>query len=436
MCDNPSIMKWKLASSILAIALSASLVAQGQTPAAAAAEVVSSFQRRALTSSIAEYTATVRVGSGPYDEIGLHRVVKEKTPGVPEHTDRALFLAPGDIWNFRAAFLTGAHPLPVFLAEHGVDVWGIDYRWTRVPGNTADTSFMQTWGLEQDARDLGFALGVARHARAMTGSGFGKLFLLGWSRGGQIGYALLNAETQLPPGLRNVAGFVPVDIYLETDVPQLQAFACQRHQATEATIAAGGYANPVGGLVAALGTLASVDPSGPSILNGPPFNLPGYTNRQAGLLVGEATFALLGGLEPAPFYHFTGGVFDPDGKPAGLLYSNEADLFAFEAAASPLQPNRELADADASTCGATDVLFDDHLADITVPVLYIGAGGGFGEYGIYTTTLLGSTDVSTLIVHKVPSSQRLLDYGHADLFLANDAQTEVWQPLLAWVEGQ
>jgi len=426
-------MKSKIISFFLGVAVSLSLFAQEQPAAAAAAHA--SFERRALTAGVAEYTTTIRVGSGPYDEIGLHRVVRETAPGVPEHTGRALFLAAGDIWNFRAAFLTGTHPLPVFLAEHGVDVWGIDYRWTRVPAGTADLSFMRTWGLEQDARDLGFALAVARHTRALTGSGFGKLFLLGWSRGGQIGYALLNAETQLPPGLRNVAGFIPVDIYLKTNVPQLQSFACQRQTATEATIAAGGDANPIGGLVAALGTLASVDPSGSSILNNPPFNLPGYTNRQAGLLVGEATFALLGGLEPAPFYHFTGGTFDPDGKPAGLLYANEADLFSFEAAAALFQPNRELADADAATCGATDVLFDDHLSEITVPVLYIGAGGGFGEYGIYTTTLLGSTDVTTRIVHKVPAEQRLFDFGHADLFVAADAQAEVWQPMLEWIEG-
>lgn len=64
-----------------------------------------------------------------------------------------------------------------------------------------------------------------------------------------------------------------------------------------------------GGLVNVLGNLAVADPGGPSILNGQPFNLPGYTNREAALLVGEATFAFQGGLEPVPFYHHTGGTF-------------------------------------------------------------------------------------------------------------------------------
>jgi hypothetical protein len=41
--------------------------------------------------------------------------------------------------------------------------------------------------------------------------------------------------------------------------------------------------------------------------------------------------------------------------------------------------------------------------------------------------------VTTNIVHRVPSTQRLLDFGHADLFLASDAEQLVWQPLLGWL---
>lgn len=432
-------LKKKATLLILAGALAAPSFAPAQepqpTPAAAAANAFSNVERRALTADVAEYSFKVRVGTGPYDEIGVHRVVKEIAPNVPARASKAVFLAHGDIWDFRAAFLTGARPLPVFLAENGVDVWGIDFRWTSVPATETDFTFLKDWGVEQDARDLGFALGVARFTRAMTGSGFGQLHLLGWSRGGIIGYAYLNAETQVPPGLRQVAGFIPADVYLKTDVPQLKAFACQREQNTAAAIGAGSYASTVGGLIAALGGLAIADPNGSSILNGPPFNLVGFNNRQAGLLVGEATFGLQGGLEPAPFYHFTGGTFDAEGKPAGLLYSNEADLFAFEAAASPVQPNQELLDSDAATCELNDVAFDDHLAEITVPVLYLGAGGGFGEYGVYTTTLLGSTDVTAHVVSLVPAEARIVDFGHADLFLANNAEALVWQPLLDWVRA-
>jgi hypothetical protein len=389
-----------------------------QTPSApelqaAIAQPVSAIERRVLAPNIAEYFFKVRVGSGPYDEIGVHRVVKESAPNRPVHARNAVFLTHGDIWNF----------------------WGIDFRWTLVPATVTDLTFMKTWGLEQDARDLGVAIGIARITRGLTGSGLGKIDLLGWSHGGETGYAYLDYETQLPSILRQVKGFIPVDIYVKTNVPQLQSFACQREANSEASIAAGTYANNSGGLIQALGIFAATDPNGSSILNGPPFNLPGYNNRQAGLLVGEATYLFLAGLAPAPSYHFTGGTFDAQGKPSGLLYSPEASLFGLEQGSAPFQPNQQLADADAAICGTTPVDFDDHLAQITVPILYMGAGGGFGELGIYTTTLLGSTDVTIHVVHKVPADQRAIDWGHADMFLGNDAQTLVWQPILDWVRS-
>ena len=78
--------------------------------------------------------------------------------------------------------------------------------------------------------------------------------------------------------------------------------------------------------------------------------------------------------------------------------------------------------------------FDDHLADITVPVFYVGASGGFGDFGLYTTSLLGSTDVT--VQHRQPERPaRSADFGHADLFQGIQAQTLVWQPILTWLQA-
>jgi hypothetical protein len=122
---------------------------------AASAQAFSNVERRVLTANVAEYSFKIRVGSGPYDEIGVHRVVKEIAPNVPARASKAVFLAHGDIWNFRGAFLAGAQTLPVFLAQNGVDVWGIDFRWTLVPATVTDFSFMQGWDLQQDAASPG-----------------------------------------------------------------------------------------------------------------------------------------------------------------------------------------------------------------------------------------------------------------------------------------
>ena len=68
-------------------------------------------------------------------------------------------------------------------------------------------------------------------------------------------------------------------------------------------------------------------------------------------------------------------------------------------------------------------------------MLYLGAAGGFGEAGVYTTTLLGSSDVSVHLVSLLPPELAVSDFGHGDLFQADDAQTLVWEPLLAWLEA-
>ncbi len=392
--------------------------------------VASPIQRRVLSGDVVEYSFDVRTGAGPYDVIGIHRVVRESAPFQPVQTDQAVLAAHGDIWGFDAAFVANpAQNLPVFLAQNGVDVWGLDFRWTRVPTTETDFSSFQNWGVETDARDLYIALSVARAVRLFTGNGFDRIHLLGWSRGGIIAYAYLNDETQFPGGFSNVAGFIPVDIYLKTDVPELQKAACDRVAAGRDALAQGGYASQNGVLLSTLGFLALTAPDDPSPI--PLF--PGFTNRQAALFVGEATFALA---SPVPFYHFTGGTFDANGLPSGLLYTDETTFFQFELGAAPFQPLLEIVESDVATCDNPNdgVAFDDHLAEIDVPVLYVGAGGGFGEYGVYTTTLLGSTDVTTHIVDLTPEEARLFDYGHADLFLADDAQTRVWQPILSWIQ--
>ncbi|HYU32016.1 MAG TPA: hypothetical protein VEW48_07625 [Thermoanaerobaculia bacterium] len=399
--------------------------------------LASDVQRRVLTGNIVEYTFDLRLGPGPYDVVTVHRVARESARFQPVPTDDSVFLLHGDIWGFRAAFLADpARNLPVFLARNGVDVWGIDQRWIRVPAGETDFTFMKNWGFTHDIGDLYIALGVARGVRVATGDGLSRMHLLGWSRGGMIGYAYLNAESQLPPGLRNVAGFIPVDIYVKTNDEGFRQAACRRSAAQEAAWDAGQYQNASGALVQTIATLAATSPSGAS----PVF--PGLTNHQAALLTGEATFVIFPpDQQPVPFYHFTGGTFAaapaPSGLPVptGLLYTPEPTFMALLQGAAPDQPTRQLADAELVICDEEDVPFDDHLDDITNPVLYMGAGGGFGEYGIYTTTLLGSTDVTVRVVDLTPPDQRLFDFGHADLFLGTDAKTLVWRPILNWIRA-
>lgn len=77
--------------------------------------------------------------------------------------------------------------------------------------------------------------------------------------------------------------------------------------------------------------------------------------------------------------------------------------------------------------------FDDHLNRIAVPILYVGSAGGAGLLGYYTTTLTASKDITKFTVQFFPDDQQALDFGHADLFMARDAETLVWRPILDWI---
>jgi len=396
--------------------------------------LASSITRRVISGNVVEYSLVIRTGAGEHDRIGLHRVVQETAPNVAAHARHAILFAHGDAWGFDGAFLAnlatpGAspdHAAPVFLAEHGVDVWGIDFGWTLIPAGTTDFTFLRGWGMGRDARDLGIALALARIVRLAEGNGLTPIDLLGWSRGGQIGYAYLNAETQAPRGLRQVKGFVPVDIFLKTDDETLRQAACARAAAEQAIVDAGTFENTTGELFQTLGNLALTAPAAASPV------VPGFTNRQAGLVAGSATYVFFPpGLSVVPVYHFAGGTFDAGGLPTGLTYIPENAWFHFEEGAAPFEPQQVVVDGDDVICDQKDVPFDDHLSRITVPVLYVGAGGGFGPFGVYTTTLLGSHDVTTHVVSL--QAQRALDFGHADLWNATDAPSLVWQPILDWI---
>ncbi|MBZ4415835.1 hypothetical protein [Myxococcus sp. RHSTA-1-4] len=411
-------------------------------------------EREPLMGDLAHYRIPVRVGAGEHDVVTLHRVVRERAPGRPSRTSRAVFMVHGDGWGFEAAFLSSvgsAHvpadrSLGVFLAQEGVDVWGIDLRWVGVPAGTQDFSFMKDWTLGTHAADVGTGLRLARVVRAMTGSARGSMHLLGWSRGAAIGYAYLNQETRLPRGLRQVDGFIPVDMVVQyaPDEVERRAEACERHAVLNADRAEGrvegGLLGPAPGIMLqAIGQAATLAPDAPSELVpddvfGPGTGRP--TNRRVAIVSAAATGALLAPLKAiTPGYHLMGGTLDATGLPAGLAFiSHEGYLYEYAQRSAPYQSLNEVVETEAWLCGL-EVPYDDHLSEVKVPVLYVGAAGGMGRYGEHSVSLLGSQDVTVLTARTLPEEYRALDYGHADLFLADDARERVWTPLLQWVRA-
>ncbi|MDH5269256.1 MAG: hypothetical protein OEY32_04960, partial [Candidatus Krumholzibacteria bacterium] len=392
---------------------------------------IMNYSRQPLTGDIAHYYFEVRVGPGLYDVIGLHRVVKETSPNRPIRSKKSIFLQHGDAVGF-VKFLFGvASPntpdeqsAAIFFAENGVDVWGIDQDWILVPESETDFSFMADWGLQHNVDNLNIGMTVAREARLLTGNGFRKMNLLGYSSGLWTTFALVNQETQLPPGHRNISGFIPVDGFYKTNIEESRVRSCDDVAYYTDVLNAGGYADNGGVLFRTIGFLAQTDPDGDSPI------VPGMTNLETALAFGGATYWFFAYV---PWYHFVAGVFE-EGAPVALQYTTLNGWFDFIQSAASYEPNRFILDYSRITCDEEDVPFDDHLSEVDVPILYVGAAGGFGEAGVYATTLTGSNDVTIHNVQLHPANEPTRDFGHIDLWSADNAQTEVWVPILNWID--
>jgi hypothetical protein len=313
--------------------------------------------------------------------------------------------------------------MAVYLASRGLDVWGFDRRWTNAPVDNADVSDFATMGFVEEIGDIGKALGFARAARLVSGAGGGKLTLAGFSHGGQLAYEYANVESQRPAWQRHVENLVPIDVYarLAPEHEATRQLICDRI-AGEQELFEGGYIDSDNLFFRELGQLSRDAPFDPS----PYFDL---DNRHALLYLAGVTHAFY----PAqPSYHLA-GTFITDEIPTATRFMSQAALDAWFANAPPHQSWLETIDGDVLWCGEGPLPIPDHFADVEVPLYYLGAAGGYGDFGLYSTTLVGSSDVTTHVVRLLDPALEAEDFGHGDLLFADDAETLAWEPLADWI---
>ncbi len=401
-----------------------------------------SIDRTRLIDDIYKYSFIFKVGDGEFDKIGVYRVVKERRPQVPIRAEKAVMMVHGDVSSFDSEFLMSTlseavdadHSLGIYLAEKNIDVWGVDRRWTFVPDDTEDFSFMENWNTALHLADLKLGVKFAKIIRGLTGSGLGKIFMLGHSRGAALAYAYANQETQVPEWGRDLRGIIPVDMVYKFDPEnhsQQIDDACTRLTILESL---GVYYSDAAAQLKGIAYLATYFPDDSSPI------IPWFTNKQVALLALSATYATYPEEVPpeVPSYHYCAGTFDENGLPTGLQFTNYDYMLDFAFAVPSFQSLGEQIDGEALWC-SDDTPYDDHLAEITIPVYYVGAAGGFGAYGTYTLDLLeSSSDKESLIVElypvpPYPPEAVAIDYGHIDLMFADNAETLVWQPIYEWI---
>lgn len=399
---------------------------------ATAAEALGGVQirREHVTGDVFHYGFDLRVGAGPNARLHVDRVVRERAPGVPRHTTAAVMLLHGDFATFVTSFAPvlgdpqSISGLATWLAERDIDVWGTDRRWTTAPETGADLSDEGAMSLDQELGDIATALGFARGVRLVGDASTQRMTLVGFSRGGELAYFYASREATRPAALRHVGGLVPLDVYVSLSPADedLRRTFCEFAAGEYAALADGVTDSPNDFQITA-GRLALAAPDDPSPLN------PARSNRDVMRRFVGLTFNFF----PAtPLYHLIAPV-RAGTEVTGLRLSSDDVVARWLAGAPPHQSMREAADTDALTCGDPPLPVDVPLSRIRVPLLLIAAAGGYGDHAVFSTTQVGSTDVTAMVIRQLPPEREAEDIGHADLLFAPAAESLAWQPLLAWL---
>lgn len=382
------------------------------------------FSREQLAHNIAYYQALVKVGTGDHDVIGVNRLVRESRQGAPVQTVGSYFFVHGSNARFHMLMISVHGGFGIYLAERNVDVWGIDLRNVQIPATVTDFSFASGWNMSTAVNDTMLATRIARWVRALSGQGLGQIILSGHSAGAAVAFDVVNAEAILPKSERDVSGLIPVEmIYkLPPEATVQSGFSCAVETSYRSFATAGMYFfNNLATIDAAQRAKAQPDAVSPYA--------PPLTNRQFILQLG-------GGRPfwPVYAYHPFAIARDSSGLPSASIYSDFSDIDTVYAEAPVFQiPNAMIADMFATSCSTSDNPYDDNLAQIRIPVLYIGAAGGFGQIANYTMGLFGSNDVSSIFIQAMPDTDAVNDFGHFEAFSASNSRRMVWEPVHAWI---
>ena len=155
---------------------------------------------------IYEWSYQATVGKSPFDKIALHRVAKG--PTAPARPDSVVLYLPGTNMNGEVALDDPRYSFQVYLAEHGVDVWSMDYRTHFVPPQTPESDLAELAGWTNTL----FESDIDAAAKFVgEKSGRSRIFVAGFSRG--VEFAYLFAAMHYP---ERTAGIIALDGFIPT----------------------------------------------------------------------------------------------------------------------------------------------------------------------------------------------------------------------------
>ena len=354
---------------------------------------------------------------GPYDRIGLHRLVKAGIepegvvfvlPGTWSNGEQLTSNPPEDLWTH-----TEDHSFAFYLANRNFDVYAIDYRTHFVNQylNPPDLGFMAYWGWDQWISDIKEAVELAKVV-----SGAKRVYLAGDSFGGSaaMNYASMYWKEDLKGILLRDGGtggtIDPEDRTNSFNLPAVIA----------GMIATGGWASEVGGSPGSKFVMQYADqnPTDPAKYLGTlleptinPFTLLPWANIQE-----WAAFMIYMAWGPGVVSNIYGGYGDP------------AVMIHIDATFDRYWPSRlsleSAAIRDWDNCPYVKYDFDDHYSEIDVPILaFTSELMGLAYFGNFSR---GTANPDFTGIY-------LWGYGHLDVYSGEYSAEQVSQPTVDWL---
>jgi len=355
---------------------------------------------------------------GPYDKIGLHRVVKTGIvpqgvffllPGTWMDGEKQCSNPPEDSWT-----MDENHTITYYLANRGFDVYVIDYRTHFVPIdlNSTQLSFMVDWGWDQWISDIKEAVDKAKEV-----SGAQKIYMAGQSFGGAAAanYASLYWEEDLE-------GIILLDGGTAAKYPELVTNTYNLTAKIEEMNATGTWSMEVGapyeGTVFIM-QYAEEHPDAPAEYP------PGHPLEGELLPPGIpfdnitewAAFAIYMAWGPGGVSNIYGG------------YGNASVMIHMMASFDRYWPTRlsleSAAIRDWDNCSYVTHDFDDHYCEIDVPLLGFLSEFGLNGWGPFRHGI-ANPDFTGIMLE---------GYGHLDVYAGNYAREDVNEPTYQWLMG-
>ena len=185
-------------------ALAALLLLVATAASAADFQAVATAHELKGAPGIYEWTFEATVGKSPFDKIALHRIAKGPNP--PAHPEAVVLYLPGTNMNGELALDDPRYSFQVYLAEHGVDVWSMDYRTHFIPAETppSDLSELAGWTNDLFESDIDTAAKFVSEK-----SGHSRIFVAGFSRGVEFAYLFAAMHPERVAGIIALDGFIP-----------------------------------------------------------------------------------------------------------------------------------------------------------------------------------------------------------------------------------